>query len=92
MINFLKANPFEVDSMAYKIDGYFIPNYTGNKTKEEEFERAKKELLGHLRRQLEIAEQMPFDIFIKQKSVSFSTKQYRNDAEQGVQVDGKAAT
>lgn len=76
MIDFNTANFYEVEHAAYQIDGYFQTDHRKEKSANECFDNAKSELLCHLRRKLAIAEEMPFELFIKHKVVCNSTKRY----------------
>lgn len=53
----MSLNRYEHETIKHKIDGYMIPSRDqALETREQQFERAKAELLGHLKRQIEQVE------------------------------------
>ena len=76
MIDFKTANINEIENVAMKIDGYCFPSPSKPGGAIDEFERAKKERIGHLIRELEMTKEMTFDVFITKKCISSSMKRF----------------
>jgi len=63
-----KINKFEEKTVLLQIAGYYFPTNTIHGSKELEFDRAKKELLKDLYRDIANIKEITFEQFIKAKA------------------------
>jgi len=58
-------NRFEIETAAYKVDGYFIRDFRNLRSIEDDFEKAKKECLRNLQKDILNIQRLTFGQFKK---------------------------